>query len=240
MEFAFNVEVLVGLVTLILFEIVLGIDNLVFLSIIADRLPEKQRPLARRLGLGLALASRVVLLFFVSWIIGLTAPLFTAFEHTISWRDLILIGGGLFLLAKATYEIHNRVEGEDAHGGGAGSAGFTLIVLQIAVLDVVFSIDSVITAVGMVRELWVMITAVMIAMGVMIIAVDLVSNFINRHPTVKMLALGFLLLIGTALVGEGLHFEVPKGYIYFAMAFASLIEGLNILVARRRRARAAR
>jgi predicted tellurium resistance membrane protein TerC len=214
-------------------EIVLGIDNIIFISILAGRLPQEQQQRARTVGLGAAMFMRIALLLSLAWIIGLTAPLFTIVDQEISGRDLILIGGGLFLLGKSTWEIHHRLEGEPDHpqgrgGGGRGRAAFTSTIVQIMLLDIVFSLDSVITAVGMAEQLWVMITAVVIAVGIMMLSAGPVSNFIERHPTVKMLALSFLLLIGVALVAEGLDQHIPKGYIYFAMAFSVFVELLNI------------
>jgi predicted tellurium resistance membrane protein TerC len=229
----------ISLLTLAVLEIVLGIDNLVFLSILADRLPPAQRPAARRLGLGFALATRIALLCTIAWIVGLTQPLFTAFDHGFSWRDIILIAGGVFLIYKATHEIHGSLEGEEdeapSHAKRAASSFFATVV-QIGIIDIVFSLDSVITAVGMAQELAVMIAAVVIAMIVMLVASGPLSAFISRHPTVKMLALAFLLLIGMALIADGVGFHIPKGYIYAAMAFSIMVEMLN-LTARRRRNR---
>lgn len=233
MEWLTDPNIWASLATLTALEIVLGIDNLVFLSIVTEKLPPARRPLARQIGLGLALLLRLVLLSMIVWIAGLVAPIFTIFEHTVSWRDVIMLGGGLFLLAKGTFEIHNEVEGEE-HGEGGGSASFAMAVVQIVALDVVFSLDSVITAVGMTDNLPVMIAAVVIAMAVMLFAAKPVSEFIQRHPTTKMLALSFLLLVGVALIADGLHFHIPRGYLYFAIAFSILVEVLN-LVARRRR-----
>lgn len=224
-----------SLLTLTALEIVLGIDNVIFLSIVTGRLPADQQPKARRIGLGLAAVMRVGLLLAIAWIIGLTAPLFTVLDFTLSWRDLVLIGGGGFLLVKGTLEVHHTVEGEEAEAS-VGSATFTAAIAQIVALDIVFSLDSVITAVGMSRHLPVMIAAVLIAVAVMLVAAEAVSGFINRHPTVKMLALSFLLLVGVALIADGLHFHIPRGYLYFAIAFSAGVEGLN-LVAKRARAR---
>ncbi|MBW3612897.1 MAG: TerC family protein [Chloroflexi bacterium] len=221
----------VALVTLTALEIVLGIDNIIFISILAGKLPEEQQGRARVVGLGAAMLMRIALLFTISWVIGLTAPLFAIFGMELSGRDLILIGGGLFLLGKSTLEIHGKLEGEE-HGGGraAKAASFASVIAQIMVLDIVFSLDSVITAVGMADELWVMIAAVVIAVGVMMVSAGPISDFVNRHPTVKILALSFLLLIGTSLVAEGLEFHIPKGYIYFAMAFSVFVELINLRV----------
>lgn len=242
MEWLSDPQLWISLLTLSTLEIVLGIDNLVFLAILADRLPEHQRPLARRLGLGFALATRLALLASLAWIVKLVDPVFTVFGHAVSWRDIILIGGGVFLLAKATHEIHGSLEGETeaeaaTEGGGAAraaKAGFLATIVQIGVLDIIFSLDSVITAVGMANQLWVMATAVIIAVLVMLVASGPLSAFVSKHPTVKMLALSFLLLVGMALVADGMGVHIPKGYLYFAMGFSVLVEALN-LVARRRR-----
>jgi predicted tellurium resistance membrane protein TerC len=232
-----NPEIWVAFLTLLALEIVLGIDNVIFISILVDKLPEERQALARRLGLGLALVMRVLLLLSLSWVIGLTAPLFTVLGQEISGRDLILIGGGLFLLGKSTFEIHENLEGEEGHSSARVKATFGSVLVQIVLLDVVFSLDSVITAVGMVDEVSVMIAAVTIAILVMMVSAEAVSGFVNRHPTVKMLALSFLLLIGFTLVLEGFDQHVPKGYIYFAMGFSVFVEFLNLRVRRRREAR---
>jgi len=239
LDVLFSPENLIALLTLTLLEIVLGIDNVVFISILADKLPEHQRARARRLGLALALITRVLLLLSLSWVIRLTEPLFTVIGQEISGRDLILIGGGLFLLGKATYEIHENLEGEEGHSSAKARATFAGVIVQILLLDIVFSLDSVITAVGMVDEIIVMIIAVIIAVVIMLVSAEAISGFVNRHPTLKMLALSFLLLIGLALLLEGFEQHVPKGYIYFAMGFSVFVEFLNIRV-RRRRERAAR
>lgn len=223
-------EIWVAFLTLLLLEIVLGIDNVVFISILAGKLPESQQARARTVGLMLALGTRLLLLFSLSWIIGLTAPLFTALGQEISGRDLILIGGGLFLLGKSTFEIHERLEGEETHGGARRGASFASVVVQIILLDIVFSLDSVITAVGMVEELPVMIAAVVIAIVIMLLSAGAISGFVNRHPTVKMLALSFLLLIGASLVAEGLDQHIPKGYIYGPIAFSIFVEALNLRI----------
>ena len=219
-----------GLVTLTVLEIVLGIDNIIFISILAGKLPPAQQPKARRLGLMGAFVSRLLLLMSIAWIVRLTRPLFTVFEHGVSGRDIILLLGGLFLIAKATFEIHNKLEGEEHAPGGAARAAQSLgkVVAQIMVIDIVFSLDSVITAVGMVDEISIMVTANVIALGIMLAAVGPINGFVDRHPTVKMLALSFLVLIGTNLVAEGAGFHIPKGYTYFAMAFSVLVEMLNI------------
>jgi predicted tellurium resistance membrane protein TerC len=225
-----------SLLTLTLLEVVLGVDNVIFLSIVTSRLPAAQQPRARRIGLILALAGRVVLLLALGWLIGLTAPLLSFLGIELSWRDLILAVGGLFLIYKATTEIHVMLEGESAggHGGKPGSAVFAAVLVQIFLLDLVFSLDSVLTAIGMADEIVIMVAAVTIAIGVMIIAAEPLSAFVQRHPTVKMLALSFLLLIGVALIADGFEFHIPRGYLYFGVAFATAIEILN-LIARKRR-----
>ena len=237
MDLLLNPEIWVAFLTLLALEIVLGIDNVVFISILVDKLPEERQALARRLGLGLALVMRILLLLSLSWVIRLTAPLFTVLGQEISGRDLILVGGGLFLLGKSTFEIHENLEGEEGHKSARVRATFGSVLVQIVLLDVVFSLDSVITAVGMVDEISVMIAAVTIAILVMLVSAEAVSGFVNRHPTVKMLALSFLLLIGFALLLEGFDQHVPKGYIYFAMGFSVFVEFLNLRVRRRREAR---
>jgi len=231
MELLADPQIWIALLTLTALEIVLGIDNIVFISILASKLPAEQQNRARLVGLGLAMFMRIALLFSLSIIIGLVAPLFTVLSIEFSGRDLILIAGGLFLLGKATYEIHERLEGEQ-HQSSAGrkTATFASVIVQIVLLDAVFSIDSVITAVGMADELIVMVAAVVIAVGVMMVSAKPISEFVERHPTVKMLALSFLLLIGTSLIAEGFDVHVPKGYIYFAMAFSVLVELLNLKV----------
>jgi predicted tellurium resistance membrane protein TerC len=231
LSFLSSPETWVALLTLTALEIVLGIDNIVFISIMAGKLPEAQRGQAYALGLGAAMIMRILLLFSISFIVGLTAPLFTLpfIDREVSGRDLILFGGGLFLIAKATFEIHERLEGSES-GASVTRAGATLgsVVVQIMLLDIVFSLDSVITAVGMARELAVMVAAVVIAVIVMLVAARPIGELVERHPSLKMLALSFLLLIGTALVAEAAHVEIPKGYIYFAMGFSVFVELLNI------------
>lgn len=222
-----------SLLTLTALEIVLGIDNVIFLSIVTGRLPEHQQRQARIIGLSLAAGMRVGLLFAITWIIGLTAPLMTIGEYVLSWRDLVLIAGGVFLLAKGTIEIHHQTEGGEA-GGKAKATSLASAIVQIVLLDIVFSIDSVITAVGMAQHLPIMIAAVLISVAVMLLAAAPVSAFVNRHPTVKMLALSFLLLVGVALIADGLHFHIPRGYLYFAIAFSIGVEMLNLLAARGR------
>lgn len=234
MDLLTSPDIWIAFATLLTLEVILGIDNVVFISILADRLPESQQRKARMLGLGLALGSRLVLLAFLSFIIGLTDPWFEVFEQEISGRDLILLLGGLFLIVKATMEIHERLEGEDSHAADAGKATLQSVLLQIVLLDVVFSLDSVITAVGMVDELAVMYAAVIVAMGVMIVSINSISEFVSRHPTVKMLALSFLLLIGVSLIAEGFDQHIAKGYVYGPIAFSIFVEVLNL------RARAAR
>lgn len=235
MDWLTNPETWIALITLTTLEIVLGIDNVIFISILAGKLPKGQQRRARRVGLGLAMLTRILLLMSLAWIIRLTAPLFTVLSHGVSGRDLILIGGGLFLLAKATYEIHDKLEGQEGHASATVRAKFASVIVQILLLDIVFSLDSVITAVGMARQLGVMIAAVVIAVGVMMVAAEPISLFVDRHPTLKVLALSFLLLIGASLVAEGLGQHFPKGYIYFAMGFSVFVEVLN----QRARAKAA-
>ena len=229
-------QIWASLLTLTALEIVLGIDNIVFIAILAGRLPAERRHRARQVGLALALITRLGLLASIVWIIGLTDPLFELRGHAVSWRDIILVAGGLFLLYKGTREIHERLEGEEPHPAATkGAASFGSVVVQIMILDIVFSLDSVITAVGMANELWVMATAVIIAVLTMLAASGPLSAFVDRHPTVKMLALSFLLLIGMTLVADGAGFHLPKGYIYAAIAFSVAVEALNQLAARRRR-----
>jgi predicted tellurium resistance membrane protein TerC len=223
-------ETLVALATLTFLEIVLGVDNIIFISILSSRLPPERQAAARRLGLLLAMGTRILLLFSLSWVVKLTAPIFAVSAHEISGRDLILILGGLFLLFKSTHEIHARVEGVEEHGSAARAASFGVILAQIALLDIVFSLDSVITAVGMVDDLWVMIVAVVVSVLIMMAAAEPISAFVNRHPTVKILALSFLLLIGLSLLLEGFDQHIPKGYIYFAMGFSVFVEMINLRV----------
>lgn len=232
MEWLTSPEAWIALGTLTVLEVVLGIDNIVFISVLADRLPNEQRGKARQLGLAAAMITRILLLFSITWIIGLTAPLFNAFGREISGSDLILIAGGLFLLSKSTREIHLSLEGaRDGVKRTSGPAPTLFgVLVQIAILDIVFSLDSVITAVGMAEDLGVMVTAIVLAVVVMMIAANPLGDFVSKHPTVKMLALSFLLLIGTSLVAEGMSFHIPKGYIYFAMAFSVGVEFLNIRI----------
>lgn len=234
-DFLSDPAIWTGFLTLAVLEIVLGIDNLIFLSLVSERLPAHQRAQARRIGLILALVMRIGLLMGITWIIGLTAPIVTIWDFTLSWRDVVLGGGGAFLLYKGTVEIHNTVTGEDEHApGGRAAASFVSVIAQIMVLDMVFSLDSIITAVGLVDEIGVMVAAVVVAIVVMLVAAEPVAAFIHNHPTVKMLALAFLLLVGTALVADGAHFHIPRGYLYFAIAFSMAVEALNLLAAKRR------
>ena len=228
MDWITNPEIWIALATLTFLEIVLGVDNIIFISILSGKLPAAQQPKARRLGLLGAMLTRILLLFSLAWIVKLTTPLFTALGHPVSGRDLILIGGGLFLLAKATFEMHEGLEGEAGHGSKRVAASFARVIVQIMLLDIVFSLDSVITAVGMVDELWVMITAVIASIGIMMVASEPISAFVHKHPTVKMLALSFLLLIGLSLLLEGFGQHIPKGYIYFAMGFSVFVEMINL------------
>jgi predicted tellurium resistance membrane protein TerC len=223
-----SAELWIALITLLGLEIVLGIDNVVFISILASKLPPEQEKKAMRLGLALAMLIRIGLLFSLSWLIGLTDPWFTVLGEEISGRDLILILGGLFLLGKSTFEMHDKLEGEEGEASARVAPSFTSVIVQILLLDIVFSLDSVITAVGMVDVLWVMITAVVIAVAVMMVAAPTIATFVHRHPTIKMLALSFLVLIGVTLIAEGLDQHIPKGYIYFSMAFSLGVEMLNM------------
>jgi predicted tellurium resistance membrane protein TerC len=227
-------EAWIALATLTALEIVLGIDNIIFISILVGRLPEKQRNFGRRLGLGLAMLARLALLFSIAWVMGLTEPWFSVLGNAISGRDVILIGGGLFLLAKSTHEIHASLEGptETTHNMATVTLGSVLV--QIAILDIVFSLDSVITAVGLVQDVTIMAIAIILAVGVMLLAAKPIGDFVDAHPTIKMLALSFLILVGVTLIVEGFDVHVPKGYIYFAMAFSVLVEMLNIRLRRKR------
>jgi predicted tellurium resistance membrane protein TerC len=218
----------ISLATLTALEIVLGVDNIIFISILCGRLPPAQRAKARTIGLGLAMGARIILLFSLAWIMKLTDPLFHVASHGVSGRDLILLGGGLFLLWKAVHEIHNSLEGTEHGSEDKGRATMASVLTQIAVIDVVFSLDSVITAVGMADDLGVMVTAVVIAVGVMMVGAKAISDFVERHPTIKMLALSFLMLVAVTLLAEGVGFHIPKGYVYFAMAFSIGVEMLNI------------
>jgi predicted tellurium resistance membrane protein TerC len=228
---ASSAEGWIALATLTVLEIVLGIDNIVFISILSGKLPAgAERARARRVGLTLAMLMRIALLLSITWVMGLTAPLFAALGQEISGRDLILVIGGLFLLAKSTHEIHGKLEGEEGHGRIGAAVSFAAVIVQILLLDVVFSLDSVITAVGMAEDVAVMILAVIIAVGVMLVSVAAIGDFVERHPTVKILALSFLLLIGVSLLAEGFDHHIPKGYIYFAMAFSVFVEMINLRV----------
>ncbi len=239
MNFLLDPELWASLITLTTLEIVLGVDTLVFIAIIANRLPPEQRDKARKLGLALALIMRLGLLASISWIMGLVEPLFALFGKEFSWRDIILFLGGLFLLYKGTHEIHAQVEGDDTESAGQAlskeRATMMGVISQIIVLDIVFSLDSVITAVGMVDNVWVMAAAIVIAVIIMLVASAPLANFVNKHPTVRMLALGFLLLIGMMLMADGFGFHIPKGYIYAALGFSIIIEALNLWAAKRRR-----
>jgi predicted tellurium resistance membrane protein TerC len=225
-----NSEMWMALATLTALEIVLGIDNIIFISILVGRLPEHRRNLARRMGLGLAMVARLGLLFSISLMMGLTAPLFTVMNHALSGRDLTLIGGGLFLLAKATHEIHESLEGVDEHKTAVATTSFGMMMVQIALLDIVFSLDSVITAVGLVDEISIMATAIVVSVLVMLFASRAIGEFVDTHPTIKILALSFLILVGVTLMVEGFDVHVPKGYIYFAMAFSVGVEMINLRI----------
>ena len=228
MEFLADPQIWIALLTLTVLELVLGIDNIIFISILAGKLPPEQQSKARFIGLTGALVMRVILLFSLSWIIGLTEPLFSIFGHPFSGRDIVLLVGGLFLIAKSTHEIHGSLEGESGHAVNKVYASFASVIVQIMLLDIVFSLDSVITAIGMVKELWVMITAVVISIIAMMLFAKPIGEFVQRHPTIKMLALSFLLMIGFTLTAEAFHVEIPKGYIYGAMAFSVFVELLNM------------
>jgi len=235
MEWLTDPSAWVALATLAALEIVLGVDNIIFISILVARLPERQRGLARTLGLGAAMLTRIALLFSIAWVMSLTEPWFSIAAKEISGRDLILLGGGLFLLWKSVHEIHNSLEGPGDETGvaGAATATFGAVIVQIAILDIVFSLDSVITAVGLVDELAIMVIAIVLAVAVMLFAAKKIGDFVEAHPTIKMLALSFLVLVGVALVAEGWGFHIPKGYIYFSMAFAIMVEMLNLRVRKR-------
>jgi len=235
-DLLFDPNAWAALAALSALEIVLGIDNIVFISILVSRCPPEQALRARQIGLALALVFRVAMLFGLTWLMQLTQPLFSLFGMEISWRDIILIGGGLFLIAKATHEIHNEVEAQDGDGpAGATPQAFSLVVMQLIAVDLIFSLDSIITAIGMAEDIEVMIAAVIIAMGVMYLASGPVAAFIKVHPTTKMLALAFLVLIGVALVADGFEVHIPRGYIYFAMAFAAAVEAFNVWAGRNRK-----
>jgi predicted tellurium resistance membrane protein TerC len=235
-EWLTSPEAWIALGTLTALEIVLGIDNIIFISILVGRLPESQRMFARRMGLGLAMMARLALLFSIVWVMGLTEPWVVVFTHAISGRDIILVGGGLFLLAKATHEIHNSLEGIEESGHTVVAASLGMVLFQIALLDIVFSLDSVITAVGLVDQVSVMAIAIILAVIVMLMAAKVIGDFVDAHPTIKMLALSFLILVGVTLMAEGFDVHVPKGYIYFSMAFSVTVEMLNIRMRKKRMA----
>ena len=236
-ELLTSAEAWAALLTLTVLEIVLGIDNVIFISVIVSRIPEPQATRARQIGLALALVFRIVLLSLLVWLIGLTAPLFAALGRSFSWRDIILIGGGLFLIAKATHEIHGEVEGDEGTSEkSGGTSAFFWVIAQIIVIDMVFSLDSIITAVGMVDEVAVMIAAVVVSVGLMMLFARGIGNFVSSHPSIKMLALSFLLVVGVMLIAEGFDHKVPKGYIYFAMAFSVAVEMLNIRMRKKKAA----
>src|SRR3982751_1484726 len=228
MEWISDPQIWIAFLTLTVLELVLGIDNVIFISILSGKLPAVQQPRARLIGLSLALIMRVLLLISLTWVMGLVDPLFTVIGQQVSGRDLILLIGGLFLIAKSTHEIHGSLEGEEGEQSRKVFAGFTSVIIQIMLLDIVFSLDSVITAVGMVNNIWIMIAAVVVSIIAMMLFAGPIGSFVQRHPTIKMLALAFLLLIGVTLIGEGLHQHILKGYIYFAMAFSVVVEALNI------------
>lgn len=233
-EWLIQPDAWIALGTLTALEIVLGIDNIIFLSVLVGRLPQTQRVFARRIGLGLAMAARLVLLFSISWVMGLTGPWLTLFGHAISGRDFILIGGGMFLLAKSTLEIHHSLEGTEEGGPAVDAATLGMVLVQIALLDIVFSLDSVITAVGLVEQVSIMAISIILAVIVMLMAAKSIGDFVDAHPTIKILALSFLILVGVTLIVEGFDVHVPKGYIYFAMAFSVAVEMLNIRMRRKR------
>jgi predicted tellurium resistance membrane protein TerC len=221
-------EILISLLTLTVLEVILGIDNIIFISILSDKVETHRQAATRRIGLFIGMGIRILLLLAISWILKLDHTLFTIMNEAISGKDLVLIGGGLFLLAQSTKEIHDKLEGEEGHANPKGKSSYSLILIQMALLNVVFSLDSVITAIGMARLLWVMIAAVILSILVMLLAADRISGFVSKHPTIKILALSFLFLIGVSLIAEGFHQHLPKGYIYFAMSFSFIIEILNM------------
>lgn len=235
MEWLFDPQIWIAFVTLTVLELVLGIDNVIFISILSGKLPTDQQPKARYIGLSLALVMRVILLMSLTWVMGLVEPLFTVFDRGVSGRDLILFTGGLFLIGKSTHEIHGALEGEAGEGSRKVYGGFAGVIVQIMLLDIVFSLDSVITAVGMVSSIWIMIAAVVVSIVAMMLFAGSIGVFVQRHPTIKMLALAFLLLIGVTLIAEGFHQHISKGYIYFAMAFSVFVEFLNIRLRKRAR-----
>lgn len=233
MDIFLDPAVWAAFVTLVVLEIVLGIDNLILISILADKLPKEQQTLARKAGLGAALITRLMLLSLAFWMAHLEKPFFSIMDYEISWRDILLVAGGLFLIAKGTLEIHNKIEGETRQGKEGKHGVFLAVIAQIAVMDIVFSFDSVMTAIGIADHLPVMISAILISIVIMLLAVEQVANFISRNPTVRILALSYMLLIGLALIGDGLDMHIPKGYLYFAMAFSFLVEMINMAVRRR-------
>jgi predicted tellurium resistance membrane protein TerC len=235
MEWISDPQIWISLATLTALEIILGIDNIVVISILSNKLPHAQQASARSIGIGLALITRILLLLSIVWLAGLTAPLFTVLNNKISVRDLIMLGGGLFLLVKGTHEIHGVFEKEEEESFIRGKCSFNAVVTQIVALDIVFSLDSVITAIGMAQKTGVMVAAVIIALVIMLVAAGTISAFIHKHPSLKMLALSFLLMVGVTLIAEGLEFHFPKGYIYFAMAFSGLVETLNLLAGNRKK-----
>lgn len=235
MEWITDSQIWISLATLTLLEIILGIDNIVVISILAQKLPQAQRARARTIGISLALVTRILLLLGIVWLASLTAPLFTALGQQISMRDIIMIGGGLFLLVKGTHEIHGVFEKEEDVTAIKGKISFSAIIVQIVLLDIVFSLDSVITAVGMAQQTGVMIAAVVLALMLMLLASGVISAYIHQHPSLKMLALSFLMMVGVTLIAEGLEFHIPKGYIYFAMGFSGMVETLNLLAGSRKR-----
>lgn len=241
MDALLNPEIWIALATLTALELVLGIDNIIFISILAGKLPPEQRNKARRLGIALAAVTRLGLLLAIAWIVGLTAPLFSVLDNEFSWRDLILVGGGLFLIGKATHEIHQKVEGASEHvsATGVATATFAGVIAQIMVLDIVFSLDSIITAVGMVDDRWVMVTAILISIVFMLMFARPIGDFVERHPTVKILALSFLIMIGLVLIADGFGQHIPKGYIYAAMAFSVFVEMINLWIRKRELAKVA-
>lgn len=236
-EWISSPEAWIALVTLTSLEIVLGIDNIIFISILVGRLPDEQRNRGRTIGLGLAMIVRILLLLSLTWVMGLTEPLFKVMSAEISGRDLILILGGLFLLAKSTHEIHHSLEGEEEEVKSSARVSFLSVLIQIALLDIVFSLDSVITAVGLAKNVEVMILAIVIAVGVMMLSAKALGEFVDSHPTIKMLALSFLILVGVSLIGEGFEMHIPKGYIYFAMAFSIGVELLNLKIRKKSRSK---
>ena len=235
MEWIADPQAWVALLTLTVLEIVLGIDNIIFITILVGRLPEKQRNKGRVVGLALAMVMRILLLLSITWIMKLTTPLFTVLQQEISGRDLILLIGGLFLIAKSTREIHHSLEGEEEHHAASKAASFAGIITQIAIIDIVFSLDSVITAVGLAKDVAVMIIAIIIAVLIMMVSAKAIGEFVDEHPTLKMLALSFLIMVGVALVGEGFDMHIPKGYIYFSMAFSVVVEMLNLRIRKARK-----